>query len=457
MTAISSWLITKWPFDMMQMLKYYTVIMHHDGTNLDFYEAYCGTDNVWVATECVANIQSFASPIVPLNWDFADFDWFYGMAFAYTSGSTLGVKCYQRDPGVASGASALTALPAAACPTFISCCNFNGQPILGGIISTNATWTQLGKASVAWGAIGQWEFRPSVNRTAGFIRMPWADWDQGMVLKVKPLGGRVIVYGNGGTCALQPFAKENITGFGLDDKVIGPGIRSGFHVCGDKDKHLFIGNDYNLYIANETGDWGKFIGFKKLGFKEYIYDLIQQANDEYEGCPVVLSYDPLGKKFHISGPNSAYCLTEFGLYKHHQCTTGVVRYRGDKLAGFIRDTGDVEARMLGESTDIRLRGMKTVETLEFGLDCGSDAYGSVDFKYEYDKKDLYRTGTLKPLSHNGVCYPGVTASDFRVKFKADDYRDGVKLDYINVKWKLPDKRSVRGMYNANKAQSRESQ
>jgi hypothetical protein len=98
--------------------------------------------------------------------------------------------------------------------------------------------------------------------------------------------------------------------------------------------------------------------------------------------------------------------------------------------------------------------MKTVETLEFGLDSGSDAYGALDFNYDYNYNSIFRSSSWKRLGKNGVVYPGITASDFRIKFKSDDYRDGVKLDYTNCKWKLSDKRSVRGMYNANKAQSR---
>lgn len=458
MTSIASWTISRWPFDMVKFLRYYTIMMHDDGTNLDMYEAYCGTDDVWVATEVISNIIA-PSPgnIYPLNWDFADFDWFYGMAFAYMSNGTLATKCYQRDPSLASGTSAITALPSDACPTFISCCNFKGQPILGGIISTNATWTQLGLASVCWGAIGQWEFRPSSNRTAGFIRMPWADWDKGMVLKVARLGERVMVYGNGGSCSLKPYTKDQAVGFGIDDEVIGPGIVSGFHMAGDHDKHLILAQDYNLYSVDETGDWGKNVGFKKLGYAEYMKELVDQANDYGQGTPVCMSYDSLGKRFYISSPDMSYVLTQFGLYETHQVTTGIGRYRGKKLTGFITDMADYEARMVSDTLDNRLRAMKTVEGIEFGADGGSNLYGGVNFKYTYDKSNIFRSGAFKPLGPEGVVYPGVTASDYRIKFKATDYRDGVKLDYCNLKWKLSDKRSVRGLYNANKAQSGQAQ
>jgi hypothetical protein len=487
MTAITGWEIKRWPFDMVKFLNYYTMIMHDSGSNLDMYEAYCGTDNAWVATKVIENIitgnlaieqvtfggdtvtltggpTTFGSTVrfsrdnsVPLNWDFADFDWFYGMSFAYLNENTITSKCYQRSPGVASSTAAVTAIPTAACPAFIACCNYNGQPILGGIISTDPTWTQLGLASVCWGAIGQWEFRPSVNRTAGFIRMPWSDWDKGLVLKIIPLAKRLIVYGNGGSTVLLPYEKEGVVGFGLDDKTIGPGISSGFHVCGSKDKHLFVGNDYNIYLTNETGDFGKVVGFKKLGYKEYVKEMIDENNDIAKGTPLCLSYDSSRRRYYISGVHSSYCLTEFGFYKCHQSTTGVGRFKGDKLTGFVKDNNDHEARMTSETIDLRIRGMKTVETLEFGLDCGSDAYGAIDFKYNYDTNSIYRNSSWKPISPNGVVYPGVTATDFRIKFKSLDYRDGIKLDAIDCKWKMSDRRSVRGMTNVNKAQSRQAE
>jgi hypothetical protein len=283
--------------------------------------------------------------------------------------------------------------------------------------------------------------------------MPWADWDNGRVLKVAQLKDRIIVYGNAASCALVPYAKEHITGFGLEDNVMGPGIASGFHFAGDSDKHLIIGNDNNLYTVNETGDYGKALGFKKLGYKEYIEEMILENNDYKQGTPLCMSYDSLHKRFYISGVESSYCLTEFGLYQCHQSTTGVGRYKGTVLAGFTKDLGDYEARMTGDTVDMRLRGMKTLETIEYGFNSGSDAYGAIDFSYNYDYNSLYRSSSWKPISKNGTVYPGITAPDFRVKFKSNDYRDGIKLDYTNCKWKMSDKRSVRGMTNANKAQS----
>ena len=119
--------------------------------------------------------------------------------------------------------------------------------------------------------------------------------------------------------------------------------------------------------------------------------------------------------------------------------------------GFVRDNGDYEGRLLGDTIDVRLRSMKTLEAVEFGADSGSNMSGGVDFKYEYSKNKEYRIGSWVRANYEGVIYPGITAPDLRLKFKVEDYRDGIQLDNIVMRWKLSDKRSIRGLYNANKA------
>jgi hypothetical protein len=113
------------------------------------------------------------------------------------------------------------------------------------------------------------------------------------------------------------------------------------------------------------------------------------------------------------------------------------------------------------ANDFGYRGMKTLETLEFAVDYtgvdytlmfgddeitftdeelefgayGSTVYGGVDFKYK--GREAFRTGTWKALNDNGVCFPLITATDFRVKFKCTDYRSaGLKVDSILARLKL---------------------
>jgi hypothetical protein len=442
MTAITSWLVDDWPFTMAKFLDYYTLLFKSDGTNVDVYEVYCATTGAWDATKIIENVHALQNPGTGYMSDIsiADFGTFYALSYSMYDSAAFSAECFTRDPSIASGTGALSALPSDACPDFMSCCNFNGQAILGGIISTDANWTQLGHASVAWGAIGQWEFRPSQNKTAGYIKMPWSDWDMGVVFKVAKLGKAVMVYGNGGRALIYPYTKELATGFGLKE-LVGPGLTKGFHMAGDSTIHGYIDVNNEFWVVDEN------FNFQKLGYKEYI-DTLQDENDAIAAdSPIIVSFDRAKKRFYLSGQSSAYVLTEFGMYSSHQSVTGIGRHRGKSLIGFYKDLEDYEARGIVDTIDFKVRALKIIDLLEFGMDyeTSDGLHAGVDFKYDYDES--YRTGNWIRLTPQGVCTPLIAANDFRIKFKATDYRtSNVKVDFINARYKMVDKRGIRGPY-----------
>ena len=387
-----------------------------------------------------------APTVYPIGISFADFGWFYAMAYAEISSSSLGVYCYIREPGIVPATTAVRVLPTDNCPEFITCCNFKGQPILGGIISTDEQWTRLGQCSVAWGAVGQWEFRPFINRTAGYIRMPWSDWDEGLVHRVQRLGDVVMVYGNGGRAALRPYSQNLATGYGLVDTIGGTGIAKGFHMAGDNNLHAFVDTNNELWIV-ETGP-----KFTKLGYKEWFDDLLAENTAVAVGTPMVVSYDASNRRFYFGGYSSSYVLTEFGLYSTYQSCTGVGNYRGNVLCGFFKDLADYEGRLKVDSADFGQRGLKTVDHLELGIDytpSGSETYSAgVDTKYDYDEA-AWRSGDWKRGNSQGMVFLGKTAADFRVKAKVSDIRDGSpRIDSMKLRYKIVDKRSIRGMYHS---------
>lgn len=447
MAAITGWTVDDWPFCMVKFLDYYTLIFKEDGTNgVDIYEAYCGTDDAWDATK-VGDLGTINAPTAyPLGIDIADFGWFYAMSYSEISSSSLGVYCYVREPGIASATTAVRALPTDACPEFITCCNFKGQPLIGGVISDEEDWTRLGQCSVAWGAVGQWEFRPYKNRTAGFIRMPWSDWDEGLVYKVQRLGDLVMVYGNGGRAALRPYSQELATGYGLVDEIMGPGISKGFHFAGDYQLHGYVDTNNEFWLV-EPGP-----KFTKLGYKEWFTDLLDENTAIAAGTPMVVSYDAMNRRFYIGGYSSGYVLTEWGLYSTHQSCTGVGNYRGNVLCGFVKELADYEGRIKFGDIDFTQRGFKTLDHIELGIDytpSGSETVtAGADTKYT--SSESWRTGSWIRVNAQGMAFSGKTAADFRVKAKVSDYRDGSpKLDSVKVRFKVGDKRSIRGMYNAD--------
>jgi hypothetical protein len=317
--------------------------------------------------------------------------------------------------------------------------------------SNNQPWDSIGECSVAWSGIGKFNFNPGDEKTAGFTVMPWDDWGKGNVSKVARLKDVVAVYGSGGRAFLVPYTSKTAVGFGLKE-LTGPGISKGSHFAGDYSIHGFISTDNEFWVVDEG------LSFKKLGYKEYIDDMIAENAEEGDNVPVIVSFEPLKKRFYISGFSSSYVLTEFGLYSTHQSVTGIGNYRGGVLGGFVKDHEDYEGRLTVSEKDFKLRGMKTIDALEYGVDNSSpnSLFAGVDFKYDYDED--YRSSNWIRLSPQGVASPIITANDLRVKFKVEDYRVGnLKLDYINVRYKVVDKRAIRGLYNIGSNPSRRNQ
>ena len=137
------------------------------------------------------------------------------------------------------------------------------------------------------------------------------------------------------------------------------------------------------------------------------------------------------------------------IIKNHISVTGVGNYRGQVLTGFFKDLADYEGRVKIVDNDFEQRGLKTVDHLEMGIDytpSGDESItAGVDTKY--NNNEVHRTGDWKRVNNQGSAYLGKTASDFRFKAKVSDYRDGnPKIDSMKVRWKMVDKRTIRGQY-----------
>ena len=75
MATITGWEVDHWPFCMARFLDYYTIIFKEDGAgNVDVYEAYCGTDDVWDATQIIdslTTINTLIRGLLPPRWQSA--------------------------------------------------------------------------------------------------------------------------------------------------------------------------------------------------------------------------------------------------------------------------------------------------------------------------------------------------------------------------------------------------
>jgi len=410
------------------------------------YELYCTTGDAWTATA----VKSLGALTNIDKVEVADFGEFYAVSRFGITNNVAYMDGFLREPS-----GRIVDLPTDSVPVFGTCCNFNGQAIIGCIAhGDDDHWGDLGYNSVVWSSIGKFNFRLTpldsgsgtkdgkfwLQPDVGWRNMPWGEWRTGIVHKVAKLGKGVMVYGDGGSALLFPVNEPAVT-FGLKDS-IGPAVRSGNHIAGDENGHVVIDDFDEVWRIGSDGP-------EKLGYKDYIRGLTAGN--------IHVSHVPGRQRFFISDGVTGFCLTPSGMYEVHQLVSSAGTYRGI-LCGFFKDSEDYEARVETDILDYNQRGMKTISCLEVGGDFydGSETPIKVSIKYRYDHKtaSFSQTGWVS-VNPEGQAVLPVTAPEFKLLVKVDDYRGNtVNLDYIKARIKMSDRRFIRGTYDASHALAR---
>ena len=424
-STYGTWGSFTWPFPRVLYNGQQFIGFALESTNLYVFEMRI-EEGDWTATY-IASLGT-ASEIVSV--DVAGFGKYYVLAV-----ETDEITCYAKDVSVPIGTSSLTEFSPATGVVGSTVCNFKGQVIFGNLFSQNSKWSELGQCSVAWSGIGNAVFDPSIDPSAGMITMPWDNNRNGRVYKVKRLGKTIAVYGDNGRALLVPFSVERTTGFGLRE-LTGLGIPQQTCVGGDTKTHCFIDQNHNVWIATDKPT------FEKLGYKEWMDDLFESGND------VVISYSQGEKNFYISDGNYCFVLTEHGMYSTNQCHTCVFDF-GSTLGGLFYDNTDYEPRLTFSQTDFGIRGLKTLESMDFHAnhDHATELmYGRVDVRYDY--KSGFRNGSWIRLNDVGTITPIMTGNDFKIRFKGPTYTAVTELTIEDVvsRIKAVDKRGIRGTY-----------
>ncbi len=440
-----TWTTGTWPWPQVFFGSYYTIGIAVNSTNLHLYELYCDTSDVWQATSIVslgtlANIDYVS---------FADFGTFYALCTYGVTSDIVYVDGVYRNPG--SGAPLTTALPTTQVPAFGCCCNFNGQAIIGCIAhGDDASFGDMGYNSVAWSEIGSFDFELHKSArqaegifTAGYRNMDWGESRKGRIYTIRKLGNSVIVLGEGGIARMTPKVVKDTFTYEMVN-VEGIGIPHGGCVSGDDNICGFVDNNNEFWIVDKN------FTFKNLGYQEWMENLTT--------ADIKVSYVSGRKRFFISDSATGYGLNEQGLYETNQLVTSAGIYRGN-LCGFWVDSADYEWRI---ETDILSFGQRSLKSLGFMEVSGNYVKGSnliqTSLKYKYDiNSATFAQTDWKNTSPQGISYPMVTASEFKMLVKGADYRDAtLKIDQIAARVKRSDKRSIRGLH-VNKASTQTGQ
>ena len=231
---------SNWPWPRVLNTKYYLLAVAIARTKLNLYELYKSGDdyNAIKVTELGA-LSDITSVSV------AEFERHYVIsAFGYSS-TDLWTNLIGRWARASVGEEATVKVEQSQIPHGTALCNFKGQLLIGGIKSDDLKWSELGPCAVVYGGIGNVEFDPLNDKTAGFVKMPWDRNHKGKVYHVMQLGDDVIVYGDKGIEKLTPFSTEVITGFGQKTLQLG-GILGFNCAAGNEYQHCFINNKYEL-------------------------------------------------------------------------------------------------------------------------------------------------------------------------------------------------------------------
>ena len=323
---------------------------------------------------------------------------------------------------------------------FVSCCNFNGQFLIGGIVATGVDnkYSQWGLNTVAWAQIGRFDFDygSETSKTAGFMHMPW----DGTVLKLTKLGNYVVVYGTNGMAMLRPIS-EPVSGYGLIPLSM-PGIRSGFHCAGDSTLQGFV--DVYGYWWTVTQD-GK---FTRWGYKEFL----SQLSD-----PFKVTFDQTLQRFFISDGSTCYVFNQYGMATVRQQVTSCGPGSDGEVVGICGSNDDYDVRVITDVMDYGTRGLKTITTMEAGIDVDATSAVKLAVDYRYDKRLDFTRSDWNLTNKRGGTGIMKTAVEFRlgVLVEAGFYSVGdaanksipeVNLDYILATVQASDRRMIRGAF-----------
>jgi len=322
-------------------------------------------------------------------------------------------------------------LPDDSFPEFHTCCNFNGQLVVGDVTSS---WNSATSQSVGWSNIGVADFTMGEGNEAGHMRMPY----RGKVLKVKKLGKAVMVYCENGVARIFPHEQT----FGLEE-LMDVGVLNYFSVCGDDREHMFLDTSFNLWRIKEDGKP------EKINCQEWFEDMSAGL--------IIALFDPGKRHFYFSDHQKTFVYGDDRLFEIGILPTSLMNlnyyFTGTWEEADDNDNCGFTASdfVLGiDTVNSRKRSIKTLTLLEADADYEGNMFLSSGYRYKHGEFSA-RPWTL--ATDESTARMQMSASDVRCRLKLEDYSETDRVVALTSRWQFPDNRYVRSYSNDNPAAS----
>lgn len=275
---------------------------------------------------------------------------------------------------------------------------------------------------------GQLELGPRKEFVLERIRKNELGWMpmtyQGQVQVLKPLGDNVIAYGADGISALLPRGAEigytKIADFG----VLGRGA-----VGGDSTGHIFVSQDGELWSLSPS------LEIRRIGYKEWL--------GSFSAASTILAFNPVWKEHYISDAEEAFVFRpEIGLSEVQDRFTSLT-YLDGVIYGLASSGTSTDIRVLTGAYDNDRQALKYIHDIQVQYQDITDV--TIELLFRYNSTGSFDSLGPTAINPEGIVTFTCTALEFKIRLRGTPGTNP-RIDRLEVRWSLVDKRAVRGLF-----------
>ncbi len=246
----------------------------------------------------------------------------------------------------------------------------------------------------------------------------------GQVLVMKVVGDNVVCYGADGIGALIPRGPE--MGY---KEIANFGVLSRGAVGGDNQGHIFVAQDGELWGLSQD------LELARLGYKEWF--------SGFSTASTVINLNPVWREFFIADQDTSYLFRdETGLSEIQDRLTSLTYFNGVNY-GLASSGTSTTIRILTGAHDNDRQALKYIHDIQVQYQDITNL--TLEVLYRYDSTSAF--SILGPIDVNpmGIVTFNITALEFKIRLKGTPGANP-RIDRLEVRWSLVDKRSVRGLF-----------